>query len=235
MAGPMVLIADDDAQIRELLALYFTKEGFSVAEAADGAETIVKVQQLQPSLVILDIMMPVLDGLEACRQIRKFSRVPIIMLTACADDDERIAGLEIGADDYIAKPFNPREVVARVKAVLRRAPGGEAADSETAKGDIVRFPGLTVNRREYTVTAFDKTEPLTAKEMELLWHLAAHPGRVFSREQLLEAVWGYTYCGDTRTVDTHIKRIRQKTGAHDNTPWDIKTVWGVGYKFEVRP
>jgi two-component system response regulator ResD len=234
MAGPLVLIADDDAQIRELLALYFTKEGFAVAEAADGAETIVKVQQLQPSMVILDIMMPVLDGLEACRQIRKFSRVPIIMLTACAADDERIVGLEIGADDYIAKPFNPREVVARVKAVLRRAPGGETPAGETAKGDILRFPGLSVNRGEYTVTAFDKTEPLTAKEMELLWHLAAHPGRVFSREQLLESVWGYTYCGDTRTVDTHIKRIRQKIGAHENTPWDIKTVWGVGYKFEVR-
>lgn len=234
MAGPMVLIADDDAQIRELLTLYFTKEGFAVAEAADGAEAIVKVQQLKPSLVILDIMMPVLDGLEACRQIRKFSHVPIIMLTACADDDERIVGLETGADDYIAKPFNPREVVARVKAVLRRVPDSETQAGEAAKGDIVTFPGLTVNRREYTVTAFDKSEPLTAKEMELLWHLASHPGRVFSREQLLESVWGYTYCGDTRTVDTHIKRIRQKIGAHENTPWDIKTVWGVGYKFEVR-
>ena len=229
MSGPLVLVADDDAQIRELLKLYFAKEGFTVAEAADGAETIVKVQQLSPSLVILDIMMPVLDGLEACRQIRKFSRVPIIMLTASADDDDRILGLEMGADDYIGKPFNPREVEARVKAVLRRSPGAEAA-----AGDTLRFPSLEINRGEYTVTAFGRTEPLTAKEMELLWHLAAHPGRVFSREQLLESVWGYTYCGDTRTVDTHIKRIRQKIGAQDSTPWDIKTVWGVGYKFEVK-
>ena len=229
MSGSLVLVADDDAQIRELLKLYFAKEGFTVAEAADGAETIVKVQQLSPSLVILDIMMPVLDGLEACRQIRKFSRVPIIMLTASADDDDRILGLETGADDYIGKPFNPREVVARVKAVLRRAPG-----AEEAAGESLRFPNLEINRGEYTVTAFGRTEPLTAKEMELLWHLASHPARVFSREQLLESVWGYTYCGDTRTVDTHIKRIRQKIGAQDNTPWDIKTVWGVGYKFEVK-
>jgi len=151
------------------------------------------------------------------------------MLTASADDDDRILGLETGADDYIAKPFNPREVVARVKAVLRRAPGAEAV-----VGDTLRFPHLEINRGEYTVTAFGRTEPLTAKEMELLWHLAAHPGRVFSREQLLESVWGYTYCGDTRTVDTHIKRIRQKIGAQESTPWDIKTVWGVGYKFEVK-
>ncbi|MDR7866053.1 MAG: response regulator transcription factor [Sporomusaceae bacterium] len=229
MSGPLVLVADDDAQIRELLKLYFVKEGFTVAEAADGAETIVKVQQLSPSLVILDIMMPVLDGLEACRQIRKFSRVPIIMLTASADDDDRILGLETGADDYIGKPFNPREVVARVKAVLRRSPGAEEAAADT-----LRFPNLDINRGEYTVTAFGRTEPLTAKEMELLWHLASHPARVFSREQLLESVWGYTYCGDTRTVDTHIKRIRQKIGAQDSTPWDIKTVWGVGYKFEVK-
>ncbi len=229
MSGPLVLVADDDAQIRELLKLYFNKEGFTVAEAADGAETIVKVQQLSPSLVILDIMMPVLDGLEACRQIRKFSRVPIIMLTASADDDDRILGLETGADDYIGKPFNPREVVARVKAVLRRSPG-----AEEAAGDTLRFANLDINRGEYTVTAFGRTEPLTAKEMELLWHLASHPARVFSREQLLESVWGYTYCGDTRTVDTHIKRIRQKIGAQDSTPWDIKTVWGVGYKFEVK-
>jgi DNA-binding response OmpR family regulator len=229
MSEPLVLVADDDSQIRDLLKLYFVKEGFAVAEAADGAETIVKVQQLAPSLVILDIMMPVLDGLEACRQIRKFSQVPIIMLTASADDDDRILGLETGADDYIAKPFNPREVVARVKAVLRRAPAAEVPTGET-----LRFPSLEINHGEYTVTAFGRTEPLTAKEMELLWHLAAHPGRVFSREQLLESVWGYTYCGDTRTVDTHIKRIRQKIGAQESTPWDIKTVWGVGYKFEVK-
>jgi len=225
----LVLIADDDAQIRELLTLYFSKEGFAVETAADGAETIVKAQQLSPSLIILDIMMPILDGLEACRQIRRFSRVPIIMLTAMGEDEERILGLDTGADDYITKPFNPREVVARVKAVLRRAPA-----AVPDKDDVLRFPQLEINLGEYTATAFGKAISLTAKEMELLWHLASHAGRVFSREQLLESVWGYTYCGDTRTVDTHIKRVRQKIGAHESTPWDIKTVWGVGYKFEVK-
>ncbi|MDR3565155.1 MAG: response regulator transcription factor [Negativicutes bacterium] len=230
MQEKTVLIADDDAQIRELLTLYFEKEGFTVKTAADGAETIVKVQQVSPNLVILDIMMPVIDGLEACRQIRKFSRVPIIMLTACDEDEERILGLETGADDYIAKPFNPREVVARVKAVLRRAPV-----VESAQVDVLQFSQLEINLGEYTVTAFGKPVSLTAKEMELLWHLASHPGRVFSRDQLLESVWGYTYCGDTRTVDTHIKRVRQKIGAQESTPWDVKTVWGVGYKFEVKP
>lgn len=229
MLEKTVLIADDDAQIRELLTLYFEKEGFVVKTAADGAETIVKVQQFSPSLVILDIMMPVIDGLETCRQIRRFSRVPIIMLTACGEDDERILGLDNGADDYIAKPFNPREVVARVKAVLRRAPA-----VETDHAGVLRFPQLEINLREYTATACGKAASLTAKEMELLWHLASHPGQVFSREQLLESVWGYTYCGDTRTVDTHIKRVRQKIGAEESTPWDIKTVWGVGYKFEVK-
>lgn len=232
MTEQVVLVADDDVQIRELLRLYFVKSGFKVEEAADGAEAIVKVQQLKPALVILDIMMPILDGLEACRQIRKFSRVPIIMLTAFAEDDERILGLETGADDYVAKPFNPREVVARVKAVLRRAPEeGQAAQP----ADALSFPQLEINKGEYTVTVRDKAVALTAKEMELLWHLASHPGRVYSREQLLESVWGYTYCGDTRTVDTHIKRVRQKIGAQEDAPWDIKTVWGVGYKFEVKP
>jgi len=224
----LILIADDDVQIRDLLKLYFFKEGFAVEIAENGIETITKVQQLAPNLVILDIMMPVMDGLEACRQIRQFSRVPIIMLTACAEDDERILGLETGADDYIAKPFNPREVVARVKAVLRRAPVVEAKDA-----DSLSFPQLEINIGQYTTTAWGRVVSLTAKELELLWHLASHPGRVFSREQLLESVWGYTYCGDTRTVDTHIKRIRQKIGAQENSPWDIRTVWGVGYKFEV--
>jgi DNA-binding response OmpR family regulator len=174
-------------------------------------------------------MMPVLDGLEACRQIRRFSRVPIIMLTAMGEDDDRILGLDTGADDYVTKPFNPREVVARVKAVLRRAPAEKPAEE-----DVLRFGQLEINLGEYTATTGGKSVSLTAKEMELLWHLASHPGRVFSREQLLESVWGYTYCGDTRTVDTHIKRVRQKLGAQESGPWDIKTVWGVGYKFEVK-
>ncbi len=233
MLASKVLVADDDEKIRELLELYLSKEGFAVEQAADGAEAILKAQQLKPDLIVLDIMMPVMDGMEVCRQVRKFSKVPIIMLTARDEDEDRISGLELGADDYLSKPFNPRELVARVKAVLRRAPQGNA---EIAPQDaILSFPQLTINRQEYVAIALGHTMQLTAKEMDLLWHLAAHPGRVFSREQLLESIWGYEYFGDTRTVDTHIKRIRQKLGVQEDTPWDIKTVWGVGYKFEVRP
>ncbi len=230
MPAQIVLIADDDTKIRELLELYLSKEGFAIEQAADGAEAILKAQQLKPDLIVLDIMMPVMDGMEACRQIRKFSKVPVIMLTARVEDEDRILGLELGADDYVSKPFNPRELVARVKAVLRRAPG--KIEGEFA-GDILQFPHLVINRQEYMATSYGNPVQLTAKEMELLWHLGAHPGRVFSREQLLESVWGYEYFGDTRTVDTHIKRIRQKLGIKDDTLWDIKTVWGVGYKFEV--
>lgn len=230
MSTQVILVADDEPQIRELLALYFGKEGFAVEEAGDGAEAIVKVQQVKPSLLLLDIMMPVMDGLEVCRQVRKISSIPIILLTARAEDEDRIMGLDIGADDYITKPFNPREVVARVKAVLRRSPDVSFGESET-----LRFSNLEINMGEYKAVAFGKEIVLTAKEMEVLWYLASHPGRVFSREQLLESVWGYTYYGDTRTVDTHIKRIRQKLEAKESTPWDIKTVWGVGYKFEVKP
>ena len=230
MSTQTVLIADDDDKIRELLELYLTKEGFVVEQAADGAEAILKAQQLKPDLIVLDVMMPVMDGMEVCRQVRKFSRVPVIMLTARMEDEDRIMGLELGADDYVSKPFNPREVVARVKAVLRRAPGKEEGQTD---GEILKFPHLLINRQEYTATSSGNSVQLTAKEMELLWHMASHPGRVFSREQLLESIWGYEYFGDTRTVDTHIKRIRQKLGVKDDTLWDIKTVWGVGYKFEV--
>jgi DNA-binding response OmpR family regulator len=229
MIGQTLLIVDDDVQIRELLKLYFVKEGFNVVEAADGVEAIRKVEQTKPNMIILDIMMPILDGIEVCRQIRKFSFVPIIMLTARAEDDDRIMGLELGADDYVTKPFNPREVVARVNAVLRRVP-----DTEFTKANILRFSNLEVNINEYTITTFGQTVPLTPKEMELLWCLASHPGQTFSREMLLEKVWGYTYCGETRTVDSHIKRLRQKLGIKDTSSWDIQTVWGVGYRFQVR-
>ena len=181
--------------------------------------------------IVLDVMMPVLDGMEVCRQVRKFSRVPVIMLTARVEDDDRILGLELGADDYVGKPFNPRELVARVKAVLRRV---QVAEAPAAGNDVLKFPNLLINRQEYAATAGGNTVQLTAKEMDLLWHMASHSGRVFSREQLLESVWGYEYFGDTRTVDTHIKRIRHKLGVQEDGPWDIKTVWGVGYKFEVR-
>ena len=232
MAQSRVLVADDDDKIRELLELYLTKEGFAVEQAADGAEAILKAQQLKPDLIVLDIMMPVLDGMEVCRQVRKFSQVPVIMLTARTEDEDRIMGLELGADDYLAKPFNPRELVARVKAVLRRM--AHAGEEPVGKDAMLSFAQLTINRQEYVATSSGHTVQLTAKEMDLLWHLASHPGRVFSREQLLESIWGYEYFGDTRTVDTHIKRIRQKLEVRDDSPWDIKTVWGVGYKFEVR-
>ena len=232
MSTQTVLIADDDAKIRELLELYLSKEGFVVEQAADGAEAILKAQQLKPDLIVLDIMMPVMDGMEVCRQVRKFSRVPVIMLTARTEDEDRILGLELGADDYVSKPFNPRELIARVKAVLRRVPG---RDEEQLGGEILKFPQLLINRQEYVVTSSGNSVQLTAKEMELLWHMASHPGRVFSREQLLESIWGYEYFGDTRTVDTHIKSIRQKLEVKADSLWDIKTVWGVGYKFEAHP
>ena len=180
--------------------------------------------------MILDIMMPVLDGLEVCKQVRKISDMPIIMLTAKDDDDDRILGLETGADDYITKPFNTREVVARVKAVLRRS-----GQSAAVKGkEVLEFPNLMINLSEYRVIAFGKQVTFTAKEMELLWCLASNPGIVFSRNQLLETIWGYTYYGDTRTVDTHIKRVRHKLDIKKDSAWDILTVWGVGYKFEVK-
>ncbi|WP_281519706.1 response regulator transcription factor [Acidaminococcus timonensis] len=225
-----VLIADDEPQIREILSIYFKKEGFKVIEAADGAEALVQVQAGKPDIILLDIMMPVLDGLEVCKQVRKISDVPIIMLTAKDSDDDRILGLEIGADDYISKPFNTREVVARVKAVLRRT----NASLNTQNKQVLEYPDLMINLSEYRVVAFGREITFTAKEMELLWCLASNPGIVFSRNQLLEKIWGYTYYGDTRTVDTHIKRVRHKLAIPPDSAWDIMTVWGVGYKFEVK-
>lgn len=225
-----VLIADDEAQIREILSLYFKKEGFKVIEAADGAEALVQVQAGKPDIILLDIMMPVLDGLEVCKQVRKISDVPIIMLTAKDSDDDRILGLEIGADDYISKPFNTREVVARVKAVLRRT----SQSISSSNKQVLEYPNLMINLSEYRVVAFGREITFTAKEMELLWCLASNPGIVFSRNQFLEKIWGYTYYGDTRTVDTHIKRVRHKLDIPPDSSWDIMTVWGVGYKFEVK-
>jgi two-component system, OmpR family, response regulator ResD len=190
----------------------------------------VQVQAGKPDIILLDIMMPVLDGLEVCKQVRKISDIPIIMLTAKDSDDDRILGLEIGADDYISKPFNTREVVARVKAVLRRT----NASLNTQNKQVLEYPDLMINLSEYRVVAFGREITFTAKEMELLWCLASNPGIVFSRNQLLEKIWGYTYYGDTRTVDTHIKRVRHKLAIPPDSAWDIMTVWGVGYKFEVK-
>ena len=226
MAKQKILIADDEAQIREILRIYFEKEGFDVVEAEDGADAILKVQSEKPDILLLDIMMPVLDGIEVCKQVRKMTDLPIIMVTAKDDDDDRIAGLEIGADDYITKPFNSREVVARVKAVLRRA------GTQEKKGDTTRitYPGLIIDMEQYQVTAFGNKMTFTTKEMELLWCLASNPGKAFSRNQLLETIWGYSYYGDTRTVDTHIKMLRRNLGKYRD---HIVTVRGMGYKFEA--
>lgn len=231
MAKQKILIADDEAQIREILRIYFENEGFEVAEAENGAETIAKTQSEKPDILLLDIMMPVLDGIEVCKQVRKMSDIPIIMVTAKDEDDDRITGLEIGADDYITKPFNAREVVARVNAVLRRA--GTSQDHKEGRTRL-SYEGLTIDMEQYVVTAFGKKMTFTTKEMELLWCLASNPGKAFSRNQLLETIWGYSYYGDTRTVDTHIKRIRQKLAIPDDAKWDIVTIWGVGYKFDLK-
>ncbi|MFA6075065.1 MAG: response regulator transcription factor [Negativicutes bacterium] len=223
-----ILIADDDTNIRELIKIYLLKEGFEVFEAVDGAETIVKAQQCNPDILVLDIMMPVLDGIEVCRQIRRFSKLPIIMLTARADDDDRIIGLETGADDYLTKPFNPRELVARINAVLRRS---EERKAEKVS-EIVVFPYLNIDHNNYLVKVDGQEINMTNKEFELLWFFTKNTNKVFTRDQLLEKVWGYEYYGDTRTVDTHVKRLRAKLSIRDSFGWDIKTVWGVGYKFE---
>lgn len=220
-----ILVADDDENIVELISLYLRKEGFAVIAARDGGEALQKIAQQEPDLVLLDIMMPVKDGWEVCREVRQRYRVPVIMLTARGEAYDKILGLELGADDYITKPFNPRELVARVKAVLRRSRrAGEG-------GRRLRYRDLVIDLDEFAVFREGRPLSLTRKELELLWLLASEPNRVFSREQLLSQIWGYDYTGDTRTVDTHIKRLRRKLGAGES--WRIGTVWGVGYKFEV--
>lgn len=224
-----VLIVDDDENVHEFLNLYLKKEGYATISAYNGNEAIRLFKEHSPSIIILDVMMPGMDGLKVCKTIRNESKVPIIMLTAKDEDIDKILGLEIGADDYITKPFNPREVTARIKAVLRRVD-----DFSNLSDRVLKHPGLEINLNDYTVRVFDNPVQCTSKEIEILWIMANKPNRVFTREQLLELVWGYEYTGETRTVDTHIKRIRTKLDIKDDYPWDIKTVWGVGYKFEVR-
>lgn len=224
-----VLIVDDDGNVHEFLSLYLRKEGFNTLSAFNGNDAVKIFRESSPSIIILDVMMPGLDGLEVCKIIRKESKVPIIMLTAKGEDIDKILGLEIGADDYITKPFNPREVVARIKAVLRRVD-----DISDGSDRVLSFDGLEINLNDYVVKLNGIPVSLTSKEIEILWVMAGKPNRVFTREQLLELVWGYEYAGETRTVDTHIKRIRSKLNINDSYPWDLKTVWGVGYKFEVK-
>lgn len=222
-----VLICDDHSIVHESLSVYLEAEGFSYSSAFDGEKALELAQNESPDIIILDLMMPKMSGMEVCKEIRKTSRVPIIMLTAKGEEIDRILGLELGSDDYIVKPFSPREVIARVKAVLRRS--GEVKEESSP---VLRFDGLEININHYDVKYKNQTLPCTPKEVEILYLLASHPGQVFDREQILSKVWGYDYFGDTRAVDTQIKRIRQKLPQQD-VSWAIKTIYGVGYKFEV--
>jgi DNA-binding response OmpR family regulator len=225
--GYRILIADDDVNVHQSLNTYFRREGYQVLSAYNGEEALDYVNKSKPDMVLLDIMMPMMDGLMTCREIRKSSNVPIIMLTAKGEEFDKLLGLELGADDYIVKPFSPREVLARIKAVLRRF-----ADPVSVDESVIRFPQLEINLSNYQVKAAGQVVACTPKEVEILHMLTSHAGQVFSREQILSRVWGYDFFGDTRTVDTHIKRIRQKL-PQEGVPWSLKTVYGVGYKFEV--
>ena len=225
---PLILVCDDQAMVHEALGVYLQNEGYQMVSAYDGAEALKLVEEKKPDLIILDLMMPQISGIEVCREVRKSSNVPILMLTAKGEEIDRILGLELGADDYIVKPFSPREVVARIKAVLRRV--NESAEEDTTR--VLRFDGLTINLANYEVKINDKQVPFTPKGVEILYLLASHPGQVFDREQILSRVWGYDYFGDTRAVDTQIKRIRQKF-PEDAKGFGIRTISGVGYKFEV--
>ena len=224
-----ILLVDDDPNIRQLVRLYLEKEGFDVTEADRGDAALKEFKAAPPNLMLLDVMLPGMDGWQVCREVRKVSNIPIIMLTAKDETFDKVLGLELGADDYVVKPFDAKELVARIKAVIRRYQnGGESAEKELA------FPGLTINMSQYTVTYMGKEMDMPPKELELLYFLASHPGMVFTREQLLEQVWGYDYFGDSRTVDVHVKRLREKLSGGEAMGWQIKTVWGVGYKFDVK-
>ena len=228
MATLKILLVDDDPNIRNLVNLYLVKEGFEVVMADRGDEALRIFKTSPPNLILLDVMLPGMDGLQVCREVRKVSNIPIIMLTAKDETFDKVLGLELGADDYVAKPFDMKELVARIKAVSRRFQPAEQTDHELV------FPGLTINIDKYTVMYMGKELEMPPKELELLHFLASHPGIVFTREQLLEQVWGYDYFGDSRTVDVHVKRLREKLTDGERMGWQIKTVWGVGYKFEVK-
>lgn len=230
MSLEKIMVADDDVNICELLRLYLEKEQYNVVIANDGNEAIAKFNTESPELILLDIMMPGLDGWQVCREIRKRSNVPIIMITAKGETFDKVLGLELGADDYVVKPFDAKEIVARIKAVLRRT--GSSAQPENAVREV-SYDKLTVNMTRYELKVDDKVIDTPPKELELLFHLASNPNRVYTRDQLLDEVWGFEYYGDSRTVDVHVKRLREKLeGVSDK--WNLKTVWGVGYKFETR-
>lgn len=226
--GYTILIADDDPNVHQSLNNYFRRERYTTYSAYDGENAVKQAFSVHPDLIIMDIMMPRVDGIEALREIRKKSNTPIIMLSAKTEEFDKLIGLELGADDYVTKPFSPREVLARVKAVLRRM----HEMNEQTNNSVIRVANLEINMNAFAVTLNDKEVPCTPKEIEILWTLASNPGMVFSREHLLESIWGYDFLGDTRAVDSHIKRIRAKL-CKDSNVWDIKTVWGVGYRFET--
>ncbi len=222
-----ILICDDQLPVHETLSAYLNSEGFLCISAMDGEEALQKAQTENPDLILLDIMMPKMSGSDVCREIRKTSQVPIIMLTAKGEEIDRVLGLELGCDDYIVKPFSPREVVARIKAVLRRT-----VPAESTSSPVLRFDQLEINLNHYEVRVNGQPIACTPKEVEVLHLLASHPGQVFDRDQILSQVWGYDYFGDSRAVDTQIKRIRAKL-PQEGVSWSIKTIYGVGYKFEV--
>ncbi len=231
-----VLIVDDDANIAELISLYLIKECYETLIVHDGEEALRVFKEFKPNIILLDLMLPGIDGYQVCRELRTTSQVPIIMLSAKGEIFDKVLGLELGADDYMIKPFDSKELVARVKAVLRRYHAVPAAPSVPAapeqQGDYVEYQNLIVNLTNYSVTYNGRTVEMPPKELELLYFLASSPNQVFTREQLLDHIWGYEYIGDTRTVDVHIKRLREKI--KDNENWALTTVWGIGYKFEVK-
>lgn len=227
-----VLIVDDDNNIAELISLYLMKECFDTEIVNDGESVLGKIPVFEPDLILLDIMLPGMDGYQVCREVRAKYSIPIIMLSAKGEVFDKVLGLELGADDYIEKPFESKEMVARVKAVLRRYRKDGTAPSKPAKDEeCVTYPDLIVNKTNYSVTYMGKNIEMPPKELELLYHLASNPNRVYTREQLLDSIWSYDYIGDTRTVDVHIKRLREKISDHEK--WKITTIWGKGYKFET--
>ncbi|MDR1539676.1 MAG: response regulator transcription factor [Clostridiales bacterium] len=226
-----VLIVDDEQRISELISMYLNKEGYETKEIYDGGKALEAFASFKPDLVVLDLMLPGKDGYQICSEIRKTSMVPIIMLTAKGETFDKVLGLELGADDYMVKPFESKELVARIKAVLRRYENMEKPKDPEASKQI-SLPNLTINQSTYTVTYHGKELELPPKEFELLLFLASHPNQVFSREQLIERIWGYEFMGDTRTVDVHVKRLREKMQYKD--VWNLKTIWSVGYKLEIK-
>lgn len=228
-----ILIADDNEDILDILSLYLKKEGYDVIKTRNGAEAIDKfnIYKNEIDMVMLDVMMPIKNGYDVCVKIRENSKIPIILITAKGEESEKIMGLDNGADDYIVKPFSPSEVMARVRALFRRTSVDKKSDEKS--DDIINIKNLSINKLEYIVSIDEKQVHLTKKEFETLWLLASYPNKVFTRENLLDSLWGYDYLGDTRSVDSHIKRLRSKLNEYQHDDWRIATIWGKGYKFEI--